>query len=50
MNGTIPPLPNTSSWRGVELKEAQGQLYLTFLPALGGGEWSCLLLAALAPE
>jgi len=28
MSGTIPPLPNTPSWRGVLLKKAQGQLYL----------------------
>jgi len=25
MNGAIPPLPNTLSWRGADLK-AQGQL------------------------
>jgi hypothetical protein len=29
MRGAIPPLPNTPSWRGAQLKkEAQGQLYL----------------------
>jgi hypothetical protein len=28
MRGAIPPLPNTSSWRGAQLKKAQGQLYL----------------------
>jgi hypothetical protein len=28
MNGAIPPLPNTPLWRGAQLKEAQGQLYL----------------------
>jgi hypothetical protein len=29
MSGAIPPLPNTPSWRGDQLKkEAQGQLYL----------------------
>jgi hypothetical protein len=29
MSGAIPPLPNTHSWYGAQLK-AQGQLYLTF--------------------
>jgi hypothetical protein len=28
MSGAIPPLPNMPSWRGAQLKEAQGQLYL----------------------
>jgi hypothetical protein len=28
MSGTITPLPNTPSWRGAQLKKAQGQLYL----------------------
>jgi hypothetical protein len=29
MCGFIPPLPNTPSWRGAQLKKrAQGQLYL----------------------
>jgi hypothetical protein len=28
MSGAIPPLPNTPRWRGAQLKEAQGQLYL----------------------
>jgi hypothetical protein len=32
ISGAIPPLLNTSSWRGAQLKEAQGQLYL--LPLL----------------
>jgi hypothetical protein len=27
MRGAIPPLPNTPSWRGAQLKKAQGQLY-----------------------
>jgi len=27
MRGAIPPLPNTQSWRGAQLK-TQGQLYL----------------------
>jgi len=27
MRGTIPPFPNTPSWRGAQLK-AQGHLYL----------------------
>jgi hypothetical protein len=31
MGGAIPPLPNTPSWRGVQAKEAQEQLYLTRL-------------------
>jgi hypothetical protein len=30
MRGAIPPLPNTPSWRGAQLKIAQGQLHLTF--------------------
>jgi hypothetical protein len=34
MNGVIPPLPNTPSWRGAQLKEAQGQLYLYLLQYL----------------
>jgi hypothetical protein len=28
MYGAILPLPSTPSWRGAELREAQGQLYL----------------------
>jgi hypothetical protein len=28
MSGAIPPLPSMSSWRGAQLKIAQGQLYL----------------------
>jgi hypothetical protein len=32
MSGAIPPLPNTPSWRGAQLKKAQGQLYLLPLP------------------
>jgi hypothetical protein len=28
MSGAIPPLRSTPSWRGAQLKEAQGQLYL----------------------
>jgi len=32
MGGTVPPLPNTPSWRGAQLGGAQGQLYL--LPLL----------------
>jgi hypothetical protein len=31
MGGAVPPLPNTSSWRGGQLGEAQGQLYFTLL-------------------
>jgi hypothetical protein len=31
MCGPIPPLPNTPSWRGAQLK-AQGHLYLYILP------------------
>jgi hypothetical protein len=30
MHGAIPHFTNTSSWRGAELKKAQGQLYFTF--------------------
>jgi hypothetical protein len=29
MRGVIPPFPNTHSWRGAQLKKAQGQLYFT---------------------
>jgi hypothetical protein len=28
MSEAIPSLPNTPSWRGAQLKKAQGQLYL----------------------
>jgi len=28
MREDIPPLPNTPSWRGAQLKKARGQLYL----------------------
>jgi hypothetical protein len=28
MSGSVSPLPNTPSWRGVRLKKAQGHLYL----------------------
>jgi len=28
MGGAVPPLPNTPSWRGTQLGEAEGQLYL----------------------
>jgi hypothetical protein len=28
MRGGITPLPNTPSWRGAQLKEAQGKLYI----------------------
>jgi predicted membrane protein len=31
MRGATPPFPNTSSWRGVHLNKAQGQLYFTLL-------------------
>jgi hypothetical protein len=27
MRGAIPSLPNTPSWRGAQLKKAQGHLY-----------------------
>jgi hypothetical protein len=30
MRGAIPPLPNTPSWRGAQLK-AQGQICLYFI-------------------
>jgi hypothetical protein len=29
MDGAVPPLPNTPSWRGAQLGGAQGQLYLS---------------------
>jgi hypothetical protein len=28
MSGAIPPLPNTPSWPGAQLKKAQAQLYV----------------------
>jgi len=28
MRGVMRPLPNTPSWRGAELKKAQGHLHL----------------------
>jgi hypothetical protein len=31
MSGAIPPLPNTPSWRGAQLKKAQRQLYSLYL-------------------
>jgi len=31
MRGAIVPIPNTPSWRGAQLKEAQGQLYLLLI-------------------
>jgi hypothetical protein len=32
MRGATPPLPNMPSWRGAQLKIAQGQFYLfTFI-------------------
>jgi hypothetical protein len=31
MSGVMPPLPNTHSWGGAQLKETQGQLYFTLL-------------------
>jgi len=31
MSGAIPPFPNMLSWRGAQLKKAQGQLYLNLL-------------------
>jgi hypothetical protein len=31
MSVAMPPLPNTPSWRGAQLKRAQGQLYPTFV-------------------
>jgi hypothetical protein len=34
MSGAIPSLPNTSSWRGAQLK-AQGQLYLFTFAEIG---------------
>jgi len=33
MRGAIPPLPNTTSWRGSQLKK-QGQFYLISSPLL----------------
>jgi hypothetical protein len=36
MRGAILPLPNTLSWRGAELKKAEGQLYLTFTSTESG--------------
>jgi hypothetical protein len=27
MRGAIPPLPNAPSWRGAQIRKAQGQLY-----------------------
>jgi hypothetical protein len=29
MRGEIPSLPNTRSWRGVQFKKAQGELYFS---------------------
>jgi len=30
MRGTIPPFPNTPSWRGAQFKKPQGRIYLYF--------------------
>jgi hypothetical protein len=30
MSGATSPLPNTPSWRGAQLKKAQGQIYFYF--------------------
>jgi hypothetical protein len=38
MSGAIPPLPNTPSRRGAQLK-AQGQLYL-YLTVIGKKKWN----------
>jgi hypothetical protein len=36
MSGAIPPLPNTPSWRGDQLKKSQGQLYFIRYAASNG--------------
>jgi hypothetical protein len=35
MRGAIPPFRNTPSWRGAQLKKAQGQLCFTFTERRG---------------
>jgi hypothetical protein len=40
MREDIPPLPNTPSWRGAQLKIAQG-LYLIFTLSKSGPNTSC---------
>jgi hypothetical protein len=42
MSGAMPPLPNTPSWRGAQLK-AQGQLYLRKSKKVKGRE-TCIVL------
>jgi hypothetical protein len=36
MRGAIPPIPNTPSWGGAQLKgkKAQGKIYLYLLPLI----------------
>jgi hypothetical protein len=36
MSGAVPPLPSTPSWRGAQLNEAQGQLYLYLIKSYRG--------------
>jgi hypothetical protein len=48
MSGAIPPLPNTPSWRGAQLKKAQGQLYL--LPLLGVRWGETEFLGTVTPD
>jgi len=31
MRGSLPPLPQTPSWRDVELNKPQGQLYFAYM-------------------
>jgi len=39
MRGDIPPLPNTPSQRGSQLKEQHGQFYLYLTRYLYHGNW-----------
>jgi hypothetical protein len=43
MSGALPPLPNTPSWRGAQLKEAQEQLYVYLFTVPKKNPYSILL-------
>jgi hypothetical protein len=45
MSGAMPPVPNTPSWSGTQLKKSQGQLYLYLSNKLA--PWRRVLLEKL---
>jgi len=46
MRGAIPPLPNTPSWRGAQLKKAQGQLLNLEESRGNGGHSDAMILGS----